>query len=163
MLNVSTKLSGTKQLKRPSHHVRQFARTPHARCSKSKTPVPTARLSHAHPRPPQARSAPAASPQLARRKPTACPSHASRASGAMAVVRSSSFTISLLICRERQVSLREWLGNKAQDRYSILVVHLSIVICEDYMYAVSWSFVHTWTRYPLPSRRLRWASRRRRQ
>ena len=44
---------------------------------------------------------------------------------------------SLLICRERQVSLREWLGNKAQDRYSIIVVHLSIVICEDYMYAVS--------------------------
>ena len=148
MLNVSTKLSGTKQLKRPSHYVRQFARTPHARCSKSKTPVPTAR-------PPQAHCVPAASPQLARRKPTACPSHASRASGAMAVVRSSSFTISLLICRERQVSLREWLGNKAQDRYSILVVHLSIVICEDYMYAVSWSFVHTWTRYPLPSRRLR--------
>ena len=84
-------------------------------------------------KPIRTRRKPAAYEPQARRMPAASRPSARR-NGRPQV---PSFSNSLLICRERQVSLREWLGNKAQDRYSILVVHLSIVICEDYMYAVS--------------------------
>ena len=73
---------------------------------------------------------PAASPPRARRTPA---EHQAQ----WPITRSPRRSLSPLIYRERQVSLREWLGNKAQDRCSILVVHLSIVICEDYMYAGS--------------------------